>query len=535
MSSGYLRPIASAQNAPQQRFSPLESKPNRTSIPVACCNCRLKKAKCDGSRPSCTRCNGLQLSCQYDVTQGVSRAERFRLRKQRQTSITHNLTLLVDALRSGSDLEATTVLARLRLGESVDEIVRSLQSNPPSLSETVQTSAAKSKVTFNTAHAADASKLASIAAEPPTTSVHLDAMSTPGAVPISITTGQFLCTIFEREKLRLPADSPKEENSVHEKYTASTVLSRTQHTSSMAQMYSIDNCRCPFHGIRDFSTSVTLTTKAVPFSGEVARRFHGSWATYPVPQNNPTTVPYRPFDKAIGPHNKIVEASLRELSVPLWAMLCLNTKSGPGSINCVFSRFQDAMSDLIQKGSRHGEVFGSIPNIAALYDEEEYKNSCLLSQWAAIVAHRVQVKGHDFTCFASMYVFWYLMRWMISLSQETYDAIPKWLRPVPTQLFVPHIPVLDFVIWPKLREFAVSTPLMQEKLDWLIDLSTHIQCQWPFTLEKATCKDKETGHTSLTDQAQECIATLSNWSLAPSFRAYVPNADLYVLIRSVNG
>jgi hypothetical protein len=37
--------------------------------------------------------------------------------------------------------------------------------------------------------------------------------------------------------------------------------------------------------------------------------------------------------------------------------------------------------------------------------------------------------GNDSTCFAYMHVFWYLMRWMISPSQETYEMIPEWLRP----------------------------------------------------------------------------------------------------------
>lgn len=33
-----------------------------------------------------------------------------------------------------------------------------------------------------------------------------------------------------------------------------------------------------------------------------------------------------------------------------------------------------------------------------------------------------------------MYVFWYLMRWMISPSRETYEDIPHWLRPTYSSL-----------------------------------------------------------------------------------------------------
>jgi hypothetical protein len=62
--------------------------------------------------------------------------------------------------------------------------------------------------------------------------------------------------------------------------------------------------------------------------------------------------------------------------------------------------------------------------------------------------------------------------------------------------------MLDFVIWPKLREFAVSTPPMQEKMEWLLDLFTHIQCQWPFTTKEALYKDVKTGQTILSNHAK---------------------------------
>jgi len=69
--------------------------------------------------------------------------------------------------------------------------------------------------------------------------------------------------------------------------------------------------------------------------------------------------------------------------------------------------------------------------------------------------------------------------------------------------------MLDFIIWPKLREFAISTPPMQEKMDWLMDLSTHIKCQWPFALEEAIYKHQETGHDALTDRAQVVVPTMT--------------------------
>lgn len=38
--------------------------------------------------------------------------------------------------------------------------------------------------------------------------------------------------------------------------------------------------------------------------------------------------------------------------------------------------------------------------------------------------------GYSLTCFASMHVFWYVIRWLIPPSREMYEAMPQQLRPV---------------------------------------------------------------------------------------------------------
>ena len=73
------------------------------------------------------------------MPEGVSRAERMKLLKRESTSgRIEELERVMSALRTGSDIEASTLLARLRLGERVDEIAKSLApamatftSNPP--------------------------------------------------------------------------------------------------------------------------------------------------------------------------------------------------------------------------------------------------------------------------------------------------------------------------------------------------------------------------------------------------------------------
>jgi hypothetical protein len=134
-----------------------------------------------------------------------------------------------------------------------------------------------------------------------------------------------------------------------------------------------------------------------------------------------------------------------------------------------------------------------------------------------------------------MYLFWYLIRWMISPSPETYEAMPEWLRPTPNQLFMPHINIVDFIVWPAFRELVVQIPAMQERMEWLMEMSNTIHCDWSFATGEAIYKHEDTDQVDLCPTAKEAIRELSNWSVGPSFRGYVSNADSYVRIRTDGG
>lgn len=220
------------------------------------------------------------------------------------------------------------------------------------------------------------------------------------------------------------------------------------------------------------------------------------------------------------------------LTIPTWAMMTMNSRPDPGSLHDAFESILKEAAEMIRSGTPPDLVIEKHPNIAALFNESEYNNSGILSKWAAGMVHSVQHRNIDFTCMASMYVFWYLMRWMIYPSPETYDCIPEWLRPTPNQLFMPHIKILDFVIWPAFRELAVQIPAMQERMEWLMDMSNTVRCDWSFSTKEALSRNEETGHVDLCPMAKGCVRDMSNWSLGPSFRGYVSNADSYVRVRA---
>jgi hypothetical protein len=97
---------------------------------------------------------------------------------------------------------------------------------------------------------------------------------------------------------------------------------------------------------------------------------------------------------------------------------------------------------------------------------------------------------------------------------------------------MPHINIIDFIIWPAFRELVVQIPAMQERMGWMMDLSLNLQCDWSFATSEALYTNEETGQVDLCDAARDAARDLGNWSVGPSFRGYVSNADSYVRIRT---
>ncbi|KAF5974486.1 major facilitator superfamily transporter [Fusarium coicis] len=206
--------------------------------------------------------------------------------------------------------------------------------------------------------------------------------------------------------------------------------------------------------------------------------------------------------RANGYPRHIQDAQIRNIFVPSWAATTLNTELDPGEMSNAFGDIYQKATSLLKKGEPTHRVFGEYPNIAALYDQDQFDRSCLLSQWAARMVHSVKCQGYDFTCFASMNVFWYMMRWMIDPSPETYAAMPEWIRPTTNQLFTPHISMADFVLWPAFRDLVVQFPQLQGRMAWLADMSMHIRCEWPYALEDALKPDPINGTVDLVDLAK---------------------------------
>lgn len=72
-----------------------------------------------------------------------------------------------------------------------------------------------------------------------------------------------------------------------------------------------------------------------------------------------------------------------------------------------------------------------------------------------------------------------IMRWQICPTQETYDALPDWVTPRPSQLFTPHPAWVDHIPWPRMRDKMVRIYTSVPIEDYFIPYTTTISLNWP--------------------------------------------------------
>lgn len=105
---------------------------NMKSAANACNHCRRRKTKCSAQRPVCSSCHARGLDCSWDVVDGLTRHEDLKRKVQEAEMHLHHLCVFVGALKLGNNHTSTLLLAKLRLGASIEELVQSL---PPNLAK----------------------------------------------------------------------------------------------------------------------------------------------------------------------------------------------------------------------------------------------------------------------------------------------------------------------------------------------------------------------------------------------------------------
>lgn len=103
-----------------------------------------------------------------------------------------------------------------------------------------------------------------------------------------------------------------------------------------------------------------------------------------------------PFSSSVRTNNyprEVQDAQVNNLFVPTWAMMTVSTRPDPGSIKTAFHGLHEEIAIMIDNGVPTKAIIETHPNIAALFDEDQYNMSGVLSRWAASIVHSIYLKG----------------------------------------------------------------------------------------------------------------------------------------------
>lgn len=97
------------------------------SVQSACIQCQKRKTKCSGKRPVCRFCSDRNLKCSWDIGEGLTKNADLKRKLQEANKRSDDLDILVNAMRSGSDQTSSMLLARLRIGDSLEQLLLNIR------------------------------------------------------------------------------------------------------------------------------------------------------------------------------------------------------------------------------------------------------------------------------------------------------------------------------------------------------------------------------------------------------------------------
>ncbi|KAH8622001.1 hypothetical protein IG631_23396 [Alternaria alternata] len=393
-----------------------------------------------------------------------------------------DLKRIITSLRSETDDQAAAVLGRLRFGELPGNVTKTLYmtgssalyGQPPRGLETSKgftvfmDSRSQATSWSSSAHVSPSSALSREKEDP----------SIGGAS----TNHAFLVLLFDRNDFLLARNEPEDnskETDYLERVRIDTRLLRQQpdcnggkspllsfESSSRIQRPSLDR-QCRAQSI--YPTQLT-GRQSIVNTVCIHRNLNSS-----------NLFSHMPFPSSIKDDNYsagMQHTQINDFFLPTWAMLPINTVPVPGLLGHALPSILQEAASLSYIGLPIEQLIEIHPNIAALFDEDEFMNSGVLSKWAVRMVHSMLLK-----------------------------------------------------VWPAFRELVVQIPAMQERMEWFMDMSINIECDWPYATWEALGRNEETGQVDLCDAAREVVRDLGTWTVGSSFREYFGNADSYVRIR----
>ncbi|KAE8442652.1 hypothetical protein EG329_003009 [Mollisiaceae sp. DMI_Dod_QoI] len=119
---------------------------------------------------------------------------------------------------------------------------------------------------------------------------------------------------------------------------------------------------------------------------------------------------------------------------------------------------------------------------------------------------------------AMMFVTHRMLLYRSNPCKETFERVPNFLRPRPSQETIQHPAVIDFLIWPGLRDRLVfSHKHYTSTGDFSAAFCENLHFNWPFSDDEILILDSETQRYKLSALFEEYACDLKNWTMNEGF------------------
>ncbi|KAL1297273.1 hypothetical protein AAFC00_004830 [Neodothiora populina] len=236
----------------------------------------------------------------------------------------------------------------------------------------------------------------------------------------------------------------------------------------------------------------------------------------------------------------------------LYTRLPLNTEP-TCTLDGVLKGFEAERRRAAQSGTPAASLVGpAYPSISSLLNPERASHSHPLSKvFTDILSKFPSISGVPEQV-AVLYIMFLIMRWHIAPTQENFERLPPWARPVRSQLEIAHPAWIDHLPWPLMRDRMTRTQsLTTYHFDsFFIPFTTTLSLNWPY--EPDSCllptKTASAGSTpglennaspaaggaaidnvldgeefSINPVFESHLRNLGNWSLGTPFRNAFPD------------
>ena len=201
-----------------------------------------------------------------------------------------------------------------------------------------------------------------------------------------------------------------------------------------------------------------------------SRRWSPSSASAPTQYHSPSQLPQSAYQPDLGPqmdryslHHLVdhhlkptspssVESRSRDLvplptNVPLYTRLPLNTEP-TCTLDSILGGFEAERQRAAQAGTPTASLVGPpYPSISSLLNPTRAVDSHPLSKVFTDILAKFPSISDVPEQIAVLYIMFLVMRWHIAPTQENFERLPEWVRPVRSQLEIPHPAWIDHLPW----------------------------------------------------------------------------------------